>query len=349
MTSAVSRLCAAVLTTAISFTSFAADAPAKAAGKSVRILHVMSFDSPYRWTDGQLAGFKDGLGKDVAADYKIVQMDIKRNSTPEAKEKKAAEAIAIIKAWKPDLVYTTDDDAQQYLTAKYTNLPLPFVFSGMNKTPAAHGFEGASNITGVLEEEHFVESVRLLQGIAPKARRLVVISDEGGQWAPVIARIRNRMAQLPGSTLVGVDIVRSFEDYKAKMLAYPQTADAVVQLGVFNLKDAAGKDVPYAQIHRWVAENSKLPEISFWADRIHHGVLAGVTVSEREQGLAAGRLARRILVNGDKPSSLPIQPTLKGTPNISLARAKTLGLQVKTSLLLSAEVVTVHEWDKPAK
>ncbi len=79
---------------------------------------------------------------------------------------------------------------------------------------------------------------------------------------------------------------------------------------------------------------------------MHHGSLAAVTISEREQGLAAGRMARGILLEGRKPSSYPMAPTLKGAPVVSLARARALGLKIKTGQLLTAEVVTQFEWDK---
>ncbi|MEC5397178.1 ABC transporter substrate-binding protein [Uliginosibacterium sp. H1] len=326
--------------------ALAADAPAATSSRPLRVFHVMSFDSPWRWTDGQLEGFKKGLGSDVKVEYRVFQMDVKRNSTHEAKEKKGQEARAIIDEWKPDLVYTSDDDAQTYVTKHYANTKLPFVFSGMNKTPADHGLQGASNIAGVLEQEHFVETVKLLQAINPKVKRLAVIGDDAPHWAPVIERIRTRMAQLPGSTLVAVDIVKTFDEYKAKLQSYPQVADAVVQLGVFTIKDNNGAAVKYQDILRWTAENSKLPDVSFWIDRIHYGVLAAVTVSEREQGLAAGKLARSILVDKATPSSLPMKPTLKGTPSLSLARAKALNYSIKSSLLLSSEVVTAYEWEK---
>jgi hypothetical protein len=49
--------------------------------RPVRILHVMSYHAPWRWTDGQLAGFKEGLG-DVDAQFRVFQMDTKRRSSP---------------------------------------------------------------------------------------------------------------------------------------------------------------------------------------------------------------------------------------------------------------------------
>jgi ABC-type uncharacterized transport system substrate-binding protein len=313
--------------------------------RPLRIFHVMSFDSPWRWTDGQLAGFKEGLNEPTAQ-FRVFQMDIKRNSTQQAKSAKGREARAIIESWKPDLVYTSDDDAQEFVTRHYLGHATPFVFSGVNKAPAAHGFEGVENVTGVMEQEHFVESVRLLQQIAPNVHRLAVLTDEGIQWPPVVARIRSAMAQLPGTELVTVDRVSTFEEYKKTLAGYAGRIDAAVQLGIFALQGDAGGNVPYEQVLRWTVEHSRLPNISFWIDRVHHGVLASVTVSAREQGIGAGRLARQILIDGKSPADLPMHPSVKGHPVINLTRAEQLGLNVRSTLLLSSEIIRGFQWDE---
>jgi ABC-type uncharacterized transport system substrate-binding protein len=143
----------------------AAAAPAPGA-KEFRILHIMSYHSPWRWTDRQLEGFQDEM-KGVRASYEVFQMDTKRNSSKEQKERKGLEARALIDSWKPDLVYSSDDDAQEYVARHYLNGKLPFVFSGVNNHPRVYGFDGSSNVTGVLEHEHFAESVKLARKIVP--------------------------------------------------------------------------------------------------------------------------------------------------------------------------------------
>lgn len=321
-----------------------ASTPAAAQEKKHKILHIMSYHSPWRWTDGQLQGFKEGLG--VAAEYKVFQMDTKKNSAPEAKEAIGREARALIDSWKPTLVYTTDDDAQTYVARHYVGAATPFVFSGVNAHPKAYGYEGSRNVTGVLEEEHFVQSVRLLKEIAPGVRRIAAVFDNAAMWDPVRARMRANISQVPDTEIVSWDVIETFADYKRKIAEYPSTADAIALIGVFNFKDAAGKNVPYQDVLRWTAENSTLPDLGFWVDRVHFGTLCAVTVSEREQGLAAGRIARAILVDGKSPSAIPMRPTLKGIPVISLARAKKLGLRVTSTVLLSAEVIRRFEWDR---
>ena len=46
-------------------------------GEKFKVLHIMSYHSPWKWTDDQLQGFKDALsGLDI--EYKVFQMDTKK-------------------------------------------------------------------------------------------------------------------------------------------------------------------------------------------------------------------------------------------------------------------------------
>ena len=111
-------------------------------------------------------------------------------------------------------------------------------------------------------------------------------------------------------------------------------------------KDTGGKNIPWQDVLRWTAENSNLADFTFWRDRIDYGTLVAVAVSGYEQGLAAGKLARKVLVDEISPADLPMQPTLKGKPVVSLARAKKLGIKIQSGLLTSIESVDKFAWDK---
>jgi ABC-type uncharacterized transport system substrate-binding protein len=320
---------------------------ARTAATPLRVVHVMSYHAPWRWTDGQLDGFREALAG-VPHAVEVFQMDTKQHSTPAAKEKMGRAARALIDRIRPDLLYTSDDDAQEYVARHYAGSTMPVVFSGVNADPAVYGFAGAPNVTGVQEHEHFAESVKLLRAIVPDARRVVVILDDAGMWASVAARMRLAAAQA-GIDVVAWETIRTWAAYKARVGFWQDRADALALIGIFNFQDGANGNVPYQTVLRWTAENSRLPDLSFWLDRVKYGTLASVTVSEREQGLAAGRLARAILVEGKAPASLPMRPTTRGQPVVSLARARRLGLQVRSSVLLSSEVVNAFEWEQAAK
>lgn len=314
-------------------------------GKKFRILHVMSYHSPWRWTDWQLESFQEAVGGQL--EVKVFQMDTKRNSTPEAKERVGNEARQLVASYKPDMLYITDDDAAQYVARHFVGQPMPIVFSGLNADPAVYGFAGAANVAGVQEQEHFSDSVRLLQSLVPGAKKFAVVLDDARMWEPVVGRIRAQVPKL-GIEVASYDRIQTWAEYKAKMATWQNQVDAVALIGIFNFKDDAGKNVPYQEVLKWTADNSKLPDLSFWLDRVQFGTLCSVTVSEREQGTAAGKLARAILVEGKAPSSLPMQPTTKGSPVVSMARARKLGLKVDGKALQNAEQVQKFDWDAKA-
>lgn len=317
-----------------------------APSQKFRILHIMSYHSPWIWTDEQLRGFKDAL-KDLDIEYRVFQLDTKRISTNEWKEEIGAKARELIDTWKPDLVYTNDDNAQEYVTRHYINAEIPFVFSGVNKTPDYYGFVGSKNVAGVLEQEHFVETVRLLKKIIPGAAKIAVLTDEDITWEGVMQRMREKAPKhLAGTEFVSWDTVRTFEEYRQKIKDYHGKVDAVALLGIFNFRDENGDNVPFQDVLKWTAENSNVPDFSFWQDRVDNGTLCAVTVSGYNQGLAAGQIARGILTEGRSPSSYPFKPSLMGEPVISLARAKKMGINIDSGLLLSARVVNSFGWEE---
>ena len=314
--------------------------------KTFKVLHVMSYHTPWEWTESQLEGFKKGL-EGLNVEYKVLEMNTKNDSSEENKQKKAAEAKALVGSWQPDLVYTNDDNAQKYFSKDYVNSNIPFVFSAVNSEPSVYGFAGSSNMTGVLEHEHFIETVNLLRDVAPNVKRIVVIYDDDPTWIGVTKRMKGKLSQIPEVEFIAWENVNTFAEYKKTVAKYQDEDDvALGLLGIHTFKDAGGKNIPWQDVLRWTAENSNLADFTFWRDRIDYGTLVAVAVSGYEQGLAAGKLARKVLVDEISPADLPMQPTLKGKPAISLAQAKKLGIKIQSGLLTSIESVDKFAWEK---
>ncbi len=314
--------------------------------KTFRILHVMSYHLPWEWTEDQFNGFREPL-EGLNIEYKVFEMDTKRRSTDEWKDQVGQEARALIDTWKPDLVYTNDDNAQEYVARYYVDREIPFVFSAVNADPGVYGFVGSKNITGVLEQEHFVETVNFLRKIVPGIRKMAIIVDDDPTWTGVMEKMASRMSvDLPDIRIVHWDVIRTFNEYQEKIRQYQTEVDAVGLLGIHTFKDDKGENVPWQSVLKWTTENSMLPDFSFWKDRILYGTLCAVYVSGYQQGLAAGKIARGILAEGKSPSDYPMVPTIKGQPILSLARAKKLGLKVDTTTLLTVKVVEQFEWGK---
>ena len=312
--------------------------------RKFKIVHVMSYHSPWEWTDQQFRGFKETLG-DLDVKYKVVQMDTKRQSSEQWKLKVAAEATELIDTWKPDLVFTGDDNAQQYVAKYYVNTDIPFVFCAVNNDPMDYGFVGSKNVTGVLEQIHFKQTIRLLKQLVPTVHKIAIITDQGKMWSPIIQEMKQSEKNLPKDIeILGYYVLNTFKEYKKMVKNCQREVDAIGMLGVFEFKDENGVNVPLEQVQHWTVENSKLPDFAFWEDRVDKGTLCAVTVSGLEQGRAAGKIARGILTEGRSPASFSMKPTEKGIPIISLARAKKLNINPSSSVLLTAEVVTEFNW-----
>lgn len=324
--------------------ALAAAADASTGKRPWRILHVMSYESHFDWSDDQFAGFKTGFGRNLNVEYQVLALDAKRNDSIESLTARAREARQLISDWQPDLLYVSDDAAVEHVLKHYANTALPCVFSGMNRSPAFYGLEGARNVTGALEQEMFIETIRLLQQIKPGARRIHLISDRASYWVESIERIEKLAKTAGGMMLVGVDRLERYDDFQRTVLGNPHEADAYLLLGVFNYKDAQGRDVPFKELQQWVAESSRIPDVSFWLDRIKHGTLAGVAVSSLDQGRKAGQAARQILIEGRSPASIPIEVTRKGIAAVSIARARSLGLTPRASVLLTSQVSPDYAW-----
>ena len=315
---------------------------------SFRILHITSYQEAWEWSQDQFNGFKSELSE-LDIEYKVFEMDTKNHPDQAWKEQKSREALALIDSWKPDLVYANDDNAQKYVGRHLVGSQIPVVFSGVNADPATYGYVGSPNVTGVLEVEHSRQTIDLLRQIKPDIRRIALIVDQGPTWPSVVTRFKDALAGVDDVEIVAVSTPRTFAHYRELIQNYQDTVDALGVLGVFGLTDENGDTVPFDEVLRWTTENSKLPDFSFWGNRIKLGTLSAVRVSGWAQGQVAGEMARRILTREMQPHQINMVPTLKGKPVISLARARQLNLSLPTSLLLNASVIKAFSWESVAE
>jgi len=313
--------------------------------QSLRILHVPSYHMSWEWNSSQLQGFKDGLSLSNV-EYKIVELDTKRINDPTLIQQKAMIAKNLIDQWQPDLLYTNDDNAQKYVAMDYVNTTLPIVFSAVNRDPSIYHFSNSSNVTGVMEYEHFIPAINLLRTIKKDIKHIAVIVDSDPMWAGVVKRIKEKIKEVPDIEVTQWYVADTFTNYKDVMKSLQTKVDAVALLGVFNIKDESNRNIDFKEILRWTAENSKLPDFSFWESRVDSGTLVAVAISAYQQGYIAGEMARKILIDGVAPSDIPINSTEKGEPMISLARAKALGMNIDVQILLNIKTKKQYDWSE---
>jgi ABC-type uncharacterized transport system substrate-binding protein len=265
-------------------------------------------------------------------------MDTKRNNTEQWKRAAGQEAKRIVAEYRPQVVISLDDNAQQYFTKDYAGEPAPpyFVFSGVNGEPAQYGFP-AANVTGVLERPNVVESIELLQKIRPEVKRLLVLADKSETTDPLIAYCQT--LKLP-VTVVAYEQPLTLEAWKAVLEQYHTQVDAV---GLYVIRTIARSTadpakVPEQELVRMINEQYKLPTVGFYDSAAESGILCGVSVSMKEQGRAAGQIARELL-EGKKPGDFAIKSTDHGRIQLNLRTAEQLGIQIPYGMIKRADVV----------
>jgi ABC-type uncharacterized transport system substrate-binding protein len=316
-----------------------------AQSEKAKILHIMSYSADLSWSSEQFEGFKEGLAM-KGAEYRLIELDAKRKTQSSWFERLSKEIDIVIDSWKPSLVYASDDEAQNWVTRRYAGSELPIIFSGLNSLPAVYGLSDAPNVSGVLEDEHFTETMELLKKIAPKTRRIALVIDESRMWNSMIERMKAHDREDGSIEILRIDSIRTFAEFKKRIASYPEEVDAVGLLGVFLFKDEDERFVPHEEVHRWAAENLSIPDFSFWDDRVRAGTLCASVVSGREQGRTAGEIAREVLIEGKSPSSIPIVSSTRGEAVVNLARAGRLCLRIEKELLEEVRVYSDFSWEK---
>ena len=130
-----------------------------------KVVYVNSYHAGYPWSDGIEAGLHevfDGTGVEL----KIIRLDTKNNSDEAFGQAAGQKAKTEIDAYQPDVVITSDDNAQKYLVVPYLKgTQVPVIFNGVNWDASAYGFP-TSNVTGMIEVELPDQLVELLKAHA---------------------------------------------------------------------------------------------------------------------------------------------------------------------------------------
>jgi len=316
----------------------------------IKIFWLNSYNSDFPLVTENIKAFKEIFKKEgIEIEIKEFDLDELRDTSKEHQVTVTQEAIKLIDEYKPNLIYATDDPSQEVIS-KYVNTHTPIVFSGVNQDPQTYGYDKSKNVAGVLEREHFAETIDFLKSLYPnKITTIGVISQDLPQWKPVMDRIRQQTDMFPKIQFIGWSMVHTFEDYKKKILEYQDLkVDAIMNFSIVGLVDEKNNNVPETEVTKWLVKNSHIPETTFWGFIVEDGALLSVEVSSEEQGKNAGIIAKSILVDGKFPISFSFKPTEKGLRYLNLARAKSLGLSQKdisSTILINSKIIKKFPWE----
>jgi putative tryptophan/tyrosine transport system substrate-binding protein len=306
---------------------------ARAQQGSPPLVGFLNIASPDTWGD-YVAGFKQGLaqigfveGVNVAIEYRWAGGQYDRLS-----------ALATELANRKVAVIAANGGSRSALAAKSAAPTIPIVFTFGDGDPVQHGLveslnRPGGNVTGISMIAGALESKRLelLHEIVPGAAVIHVLVNPNTAGAvqdvpnlAVTARGMGLQLQIvPASTAAEIDAAF------ARLAREKAQALIVLSDGFLTLQRR--------QITTLAARHA-LPAVYPWREFTADGGLASYGSSIREAYRQSGIYVGQIL-KGARASELPVQQPTKFELVVNLKTAKSLGLDLPTSVLLRADEV----------
>jgi putative ABC transport system substrate-binding protein len=298
--------------------------------RRIGVLHSLASDDP----EGQarLTAFVQGLqelgwtdGRNVRIDYRWAAGDAERA------RRYAAELVALA----PDVILAHGGSIVPSLLQATRTVPIVFT---QTPDPVGAGFVNSlarpgGNVTGFTIFEYGISAkwLELLKEIAPRVTRAAVIRDAAiasgtGQWGAL-----QSVAPSFGVELSPVNMSDAGEIERA-VAAFARSPNGGMILTASTL----------AVIHReliiTLAARYRLPAVYSFRYFVTGGGLISYGPDSIDPHRRAAGYVDRIL-KGEKPADLPVQAPTKYELAINLKTAKTLGLDVPTSLIARANEV----------
>ena len=167
--------------------------------KHIEIAVIHSYHQDYPWTRSQHEAFTQALQRDLP-DYTFSfvtdYLDTKRVLPSDGYRQGFLQYLRTKHdGHKPDIIYTTDDNALNFLLKSGESLPwkTPIVFSGVNNLTLL-GRLDRQRVTGVFEHKEIEPSIQLIRDLMPDEQRIIYLGD-GGSTDQAIARRIEQVAQ----------------------------------------------------------------------------------------------------------------------------------------------------------
>jgi signal transduction histidine kinase len=204
---------------------------------------------------------------------------------------------------KPALVLTLDNPAFEF-AIKYRQAlfkGVPVIFAGLNDFEPAM-LKGERGVTGVMELQDFVGTLKLARQLQPDVREVVFLHDftssglasrkeSEEQLAPLATELKFRY--LPEMTIE--EIAATVRGLQPGSVVLPFSFS----------RDKAGKVFNHSQLAKILGSNSTVPVYGTKEERLGYGIIGGSLLEGKSHGALGAELALRVL-RGEDAAAIPI-------------------------------------------
>jgi putative ABC transport system substrate-binding protein len=199
-------------------------------------------------------------------------------------------------------------------------------------TPPGGVGQHRPNVVGTVGTNPVGKELDLAREINPQLKRVGLIFNPGEPNSDYEARILRREAQQRGLELVEQSVANSGEVLQAAQALASKEVEAFVKIGDYATIQAFASICKVGLEHRIPVYSVDPPDIQL------PGCLAVIGWNYRDDGMAAGQLAVRVL-KGESPSQMAFEPLKTTDLLVSLATAKAIGVTVPQDLVQRADQV----------
>ena len=251
-----------------------------------RVLVLHSYHPGYEWTDLLNQGMIARLVRGVQQERIYVEyLDSRRFHGPQHLAQVEALLRSKYHELSPNVLLTSDDDAFRFILSRRDTLfpGVPVVFCGINAYERSWEALQPRWFTGIVEGDGIEQNLRLIRGLHPNARRIVVVTDP----SPLGVRFSEETRQYAQDpSLTGGASLEIWDAIDAATLEQRLTAlprDTPVFLAI-RQRDPAERYFSYTvDVPRLVAQMSA-PIYAQWGFLLGRGVVGGYMNDPREHG-----------------------------------------------------------------
>lgn len=183
----------------------------------------------------------------------------------------------------------------------------PVMFCGVNAAPEDYGYP-ASNVSGILERAHVMESLEFLRQMLPDVKTFgYLMRGDSSTAKGIIKQLEGEAATYP-LQLAGAALPTNLKEAIAGAGDLKNRCDVLFLTSLQGLPDDAGKALEEKDIIPPIMKSFGKAAIADDAFRVKHGALCAVVKTGQEQGHTAAEMLLKAM-SGTPVSQIPIVKT----------------------------------------
>ena len=269
------------------------------------------------------------------------------NSAPDKMKDEALLVLREVESFKPDVLFTLDDDAFREVGLKLNGKSYPIIFSGLNGQPEKYSKgtpfldekgRPSSNITGVYEKLHFQTAINVMKGVIPNIKKIFALLDMTPTSYAIRTQLEMELIGYPEKMEVVFKHVGTMQDYLRELneINNDSSIQAVYPV-VLSVLDDTGKSVGFNTTLKAYIENCKKPGMALNFDFARLGLFGGASVDFSAMGRQAGIMANKLL-KGARIQEFPIESAEKYLITFNKGIADRLKIRIPDELIATAVI-----------